>query len=84
MAFKLNDKILRLDAPFSVGNTNYPANWLRLSTADEKTALGITEVEDPKVYNSRFIGKMVQKKQLKMSMLHTQKMTQKAVIKKAI
>ena len=54
MAFKLNDKILRLDAPFSVGNTNYPANWLRLSTADEKTALGITEVEDPKVYNSRF------------------------------
>tara|TARA_R100000278_G_C5471062_1_gene164496 strand:- start:218 stop:787 length:570 start_codon:yes stop_codon:yes gene_type:complete len=54
MAFKLNDKILRLDVPFTVGDINYPANWLRLSTADEKTALGITEVADPKVYDSRF------------------------------
>jgi len=54
MAFKLNGKSLAVDVPFSVGNVNYPANWLRLSTADEKTALGITEVADDPVYDNRF------------------------------
>ena len=54
MAFLLNGKPLAVDTPFSVGDTNYPANWLRLSTAEEKTAIGITEVEDPKVYDLRF------------------------------
>ena len=54
MAFKLNGKSLAVDVPFSVGNVNYPANWLRLSTADEKTALGITEVADDPVYDYRF------------------------------
>ena len=54
MAFKLNGNLLPVDVPFTVGDINYPSNWLRLSTADEKTAIGITEVEDPKVYDSRF------------------------------
>tara|TARA_R100001129_G_scaffold178045_1_gene153485 strand:- start:176 stop:709 length:534 start_codon:yes stop_codon:yes gene_type:complete len=54
MAFKLNEKTLPVDVPFTVGDINYPANWLRLSTADEKTALGITEVADDPVYDSRF------------------------------
>ena len=54
MAFKLNGKPLAVDVPFTSGDINYPANWLRLSTAQEKKDLGITEVEDPKVYDSRF------------------------------
>ena len=54
MAFLLNGNPLAVDVPFTVGDVNYPANWLRLSTADEKTALGITEVEDPDIYDSRF------------------------------
>ncbi len=54
MAFKLDGKPLAVDVPFTVGDINYPANWLRLSTADEKTALGIKEVDDPKRYDSRF------------------------------
>jgi len=54
MAFLLNGKPLAVDTAFTVGDTNYPANWLRLSTAEEKTAIGITEVEDPKVYDTRF------------------------------
>ena len=54
MAFKLNGNPLAVDVPFTVGDVNYPANWLRLSTADEKTALGITEVADDPVYDSRF------------------------------
>ena len=54
MAFLLNGNPLAVDVPFTVGDINYPANWLRLSTAQEKKDLGITEVEDPKTYDSRF------------------------------
>ena len=54
MAFKLNGNSLAVDVAFSHNDIQYPANWLRLSTAEEKTAIGITEVEDPKVYDSRF------------------------------
>ena len=54
MAFLLNGNPLAVDTPFTVGDTKYPANWLRLTTAEEKAAIGITEVEDPKVYDSRF------------------------------
>ena len=54
MAFKLNGNPLAVDVAFSHNDINYPANWLRLSTADEKKALGITEVADDPVYDSRF------------------------------
>jgi hypothetical protein len=54
MAFKLNGNPLAVDVAFSHNNINYPANWLRLSTAEEKTALGITEVADALTYDSRF------------------------------
>ena len=54
MAFKLNGNPLAVDVAFSHNDIQYPANWLRLSTADEKTALGITEVADDPVYDSRF------------------------------
>ena len=54
MAFKLNGNPLAVDVAFSHNDINYPANWLRLSTAQEKKDLGITEVDDPKTYDSRF------------------------------
>ena len=54
MAFKLNGNPLALDVAFSHNDINYPANWLRLSTAEEKTAIGITEVTDAPTYDSRF------------------------------
>jgi len=54
MAFKLNGKPLAVDVAFTHADIQYPANWLRLSTADEKTALGITEVADSPTYDSRF------------------------------
>ena len=55
MAFKLDGSPLAVDVAFKTSDgTQYPANWLRLSTADEKTALGITEVADDPVYDSRF------------------------------
>ena len=54
MAFLLDGNPLAVDVAFSHNDINYPANWLRLSTADEKKALGITEVADDPVYDSRF------------------------------
>ena len=55
MAFQLSDGTgIPVDVPFTIGTTNYPANWLRLSTAEEKTAIGIVEVADPKIYDNRF------------------------------
>ena len=54
MAFKLDGKPLAVDVAFSHNDINYPANWLRLSTAQEKKDLGITEVADDPVYDSRF------------------------------
>ena len=54
MAFLLNGNPLAVDVPFTVGDINYPANWLRLSSAQEKKDLGITEVADAPVYDSRF------------------------------
>ena len=54
MAFLLNGKPLAVDVPFTYGDVHYPANWLRLSTAQEKKDLGITEVADSPVYDSRF------------------------------
>ena len=56
--FMLNDKPLPLDTPFTVGEGDeaiqYPANWLRLSTTEEKAAIGITEVADAEGYDDRF------------------------------
>ena len=54
MAFLLDGKPLAVDVAFSHNDINYPANWLRLSTAQEKKDLGITEVADAQTYDSRF------------------------------
>jgi hypothetical protein len=54
MAFKLNGNPLAVDVPFTHGDIHYPANWLRLSTAQEKKDIGITEVADDPIYDSRF------------------------------
>ena len=54
MAFKLDGNPLAVDVAFSHNDIQYPANWLRLSTAEEKTAIGIIEVADEPTYDSRF------------------------------
>jgi hypothetical protein len=53
--FLLNGNPLPLDTPFTVDGTSFPANWLRLTSIEEKNAIGITEVEDTQVtYDDRF------------------------------
>ena len=64
MAFKLNGNPLAVDVAFSHNDIQYPANWLRLSTAEEKTAIGITEVADAPTYDSRFYNSSGSRKAL--------------------
>ena len=52
--FVLNGNPLGIDVPFEVNGIQYPANWLRLTTLEEKEAIGITEVADPEPYDDRF------------------------------
>ena len=55
MAFKLDGSPLAVDVAFKTSDgTQYPANWLRLTTKAEKEAIGITEVADDPIYDSRF------------------------------
>jgi len=54
MAFKLDGSPLAVDVAFTHKDIQYPANWLRLSSAQEKKDLGITEVADDSVYDNRF------------------------------
>lgn len=63
--FKLNGKPLGIDVPFTTEDgTQYPANWLRLASADEKAAIGITEEDDAPSYDDRFYWGVNSPKQL--------------------
>ena len=52
--FILDGKPLALDRAFTHDGIQYPANWLRLATPDQRAAIGITEVPDPPTYDQRF------------------------------
>lgn len=52
--FMLNGQPLALDTPFTTGDIQYPANWLRLASPEERAAIGITEADDPQPYDDRF------------------------------
>jgi hypothetical protein len=63
--FLLNGNPLPIDTPFTVDGTSYPANWLRLTSIEEKNAIGITEVADTQVaYDDRFFWGVDNPKQL--------------------
>ena len=44
--FQLNNKPLAIDVAFTHEEIQYPANWLRLASPEERAAIGITEVPD--------------------------------------
>jgi hypothetical protein len=54
--FLLHGQPLALDTAFTDPETGiqYPANFLRLSTPEERAAIGITEVPDPPAWDQRF------------------------------
>ena len=47
MSFKLDGKPLKVDVPFTHNGIKYPATWLRLTTLEEKQAIGIVEEPEP-------------------------------------
>ena len=62
--FLLNGNPLPVDTPFEIDGTQYPSNWLRLTSIEEKNAVGITEVADPEHYDDRFYWGVDNPKQL--------------------
>jgi len=55
MAFLLDGKTIQQGVAFADKDGNqYPANWLNLSSAEEKEAIGLTEVADPEIFDNRF------------------------------
>jgi hypothetical protein len=52
--FLLNNQPLQIDTAFSHNGVNYPQNWLRLATPQDRAAIGITEPAEPAWYDDRF------------------------------
>jgi len=62
--FLLNNQPLQIDTAFSHNGVNYPQNWLRLATQQERAAIGITEAPEPAWYDDRFYWGVDNPKQL--------------------
>ena len=61
----LNGKTLQYDRAFTHDGISYPANWLRLTTLEEKQAIGIVEVADTsQSWDQRFYWGVDNPKQL--------------------
>ena len=52
--YYLGSTVLRLNSPFTIGGTQYPSNWLTVSTEADRAAIGITWVNDPVRADDRF------------------------------
>lgn len=52
--FILDGRPLAPDTAFTHEGIQYPANWLRLASPEERAAIGITEEPDPAPYDQRF------------------------------
>ena len=52
--YYLGSKAIRQNSSFEIEGTLYPSNWLQRSTEAEKTAVGITWVDDPVRADDRF------------------------------
>ncbi len=50
----LNGKPLSYDRAFTHENIQYPSSWLRLTSLEEKQAIGITEVADEPWFDQKF------------------------------
>ena len=63
---KLDGKTLEYDKAFVHDGMQYPANWLRLTSLEEKQAIGIIEVADPtfEFFDQRFYWSVGKPKQL--------------------
>ena len=54
MPYKLGSRRLALDVAWDYNDVQYPANWLRLSTAEDRAALGIIWEDASPTYNQKW------------------------------
>ena len=54
MPFKLGTRTIQLDTPFTHNDIQYPANWIRLATEEDKSAIGLIWEADPVRADDRF------------------------------
>jgi len=54
MPFKLGTKTIQLDTPFTHDDIQYPANWIRLASEADKSAIGLMWEEDVVRADDRF------------------------------
>lgn len=47
-------QVLPLDVPFVLNDVQYPSNWIRATSPEEKAELGIIEVPDEASFDPRF------------------------------
>ena len=54
MPFKLGTKTIQLDTPFTHNDIQYPANWIRLASEEDKANIGLTWEADAVRYDDRY------------------------------
>ena len=54
MPFKLGTKTIQLDTPFTHNEIQYPANWIRLASEEDKSAIGLVWEADAVRADDRF------------------------------
>lgn len=54
MPFKIGSRVIPLDTPFSHNDIQYPANWIRLASEEDKAAIGLVWEADPVRADDRF------------------------------
>lgn len=54
MPFKLGTKTIQLDTPFTHNDIQYPANWIRLASEEDKANIGMTWEADPVRADDKF------------------------------
>jgi hypothetical protein len=52
--FKIGTRTIPLDTPFTHNDIQYPANWIRLATEEDKAAIGLVWEADPVRADDRF------------------------------
>ncbi len=54
MGYYIGTRGLPMDIPWEHNNVSYPANWLRLSSSQDRAELGITWGDNAPAYNQKF------------------------------
>ena len=64
MGYQIGSRALPLDIPWEYNDVQYPANWLRLSSSQDRAMLGIRWVADEQSWDQRFFWGVGNPKQL--------------------